>query len=432
MVTGEVTPVRAGDQAEPIRMAGFARFWPAPFRQKQYRRIFSAGLISYHGRFIDITLIAWMVVQSTDSPLAITMVTTFRFLPFLLIGPFIGVALDRLPLLRILRTAQVGSITLAIAMAVAVSVVGPELALLYAYSFANGITWTLEMSTRRAFIRRSMGSRAVTSGIALELLAWYVGSMIGSNIAGSLITKIPNATTFLAIAALYALSAALMLAMKDRTVGITERSIETPLAQFRDGVRVALRSRVLLMALILVGTANMFGFGFEALTPLFAVDVLDSGAVGLGLLISASGIGAIIGTLIIASLAQNTTRQGLLFIIATAGLHVSSMAFASAPNFIGAFIVLIGAGVIANLFGVMSGALIIVSAPKQAYGRIIGLHIAVIGMFPIGSAMLGLLANEFGPRMALVTMASIGLSITLIVALMVPELRARTIPEEDR
>jgi len=134
---------------------------------------------------------------------------------------------------------------------------------------------------------------------------------------------------------------------------------------------------------------------------------------------------------LIATIAQNTRRQGLLFLIATIGLHISGIVFAISPNFVFAFIVLIGAGIIVNLFGVMSGALIIVSAPRQAYGRIIGLHSGMIGMFPIGTLMLGLLANEYGPRAALITMASIGLSMTLIVALMVPQLRARTTPEAD-
>lgn len=431
MTTGDITPVEAEEQAGPIELARPSRYWPAPFRQKQYRPVLVAGLISYNGRFMDLTLVAWLVVQSTDSPLAITMVTTLRFLPFLLIGPFIGVALDRLPHLRVLRTAQFGSLIMALAMAVTISIVGPDLTLLYAYSFIMGTTWTLEMSTRRAFIRRSMGAAAVTSGLALEFLVLYLGAMIGSNIAGLLITRVPDPTLFIGIAVLYAISTFLMLSVKDRTTKDTVTPVDPPLSQLRDGVRIALRSRVLLMALVVVGIANMFGFGFEALIPLFAVDILGAGAVGLGLLISATGIGAIIGTLLIATIAQNTRRQGLLFLTSTMGLHISGIVFASSPNFVFAFIVLIGAGIIINLFGVMSGALIIVSAPRQAYGRIIGLHMGMIGMFPIGTLMLGLLANEYGPRAALITMASIGLSMTLVVALMVPQLRAKTVPEAD-
>jgi len=431
MATGDSTPVQRDEQAGPSSTAGVAQFWPAPFRQKQFRRVLTAGLISYNGRFMDLTLIAWLVVESTDSPLAVTMVTTLRFLPFLLIGPFIGVALDRLPHLRVLRTAQFGSLLMALIMAATVSVVGPDLILLYVYSFIIGTTWTLEMSTRRAFIRRSLGSASVTSGLALEFLALYLGSMIGSNIAGSLITRIPDPAMFLLIAGIYGTSTLLMFTVRDQTASDSSAQIEPPLSQLRDGIRIAMRSRVLLMALIMVGVANMFGFGFEALTPLFAVDVLDAGAVGLGLLISATGIGAIIGTISIATIAQNTRRQGLLFLIATAALHISSIIFATSPNFVFAFISLIGIGIVVNLFGVMSGALVIVSAPSKAYGRIIGLHIAMIGMFPIGSLMLGLLANEYGPRAALMTMASIGLAITLVVALSVPQLRARTAPIDD-
>ena len=89
------------DRARPRRP--WSRFRPRPMANRAYRRVFASGLAGYPGRFADITVVAWLVVERTHAPLAVALIIFFRYLPFLVVGPFVGVALDRLPLLHIIR-----------------------------------------------------------------------------------------------------------------------------------------------------------------------------------------------------------------------------------------------------------------------------------------------------------------------------------------
>lgn len=191
-------------------------------------------------------------------------------------------------------------------------------------------------------------------------------------------------------------------------------------------------SRVLLAALLLIAAANMFGFGYESLIPVLAVDVLGAGPAGLGLMISASSIGALMGALLLATVAQRASRHGLMLLIATAGLHLMGVLLGFSTSYPVSIANLIAVGAAANLFGITSAALLILAAPGDKQGRVLGIHMSVIGLFPLGALALGMLANSLGPGHALSVMAAVGLVITVAVALAVPELRAPAKPSSAR
>ena len=154
---------------------------------RAYRRVFASGLVGYPGRFADITVVAWLVVERTDAPLAVALIVVFRFLPFLVVGPFVGVALDRLSRLHIIRAGQTGAVAAAAAMAALTFTAGLEVWHIYIYALVVGMSWMLEMSARRAYIRQVVERGSVTSAYALEMLAFSAGAMVGSNLAGGIL-----------------------------------------------------------------------------------------------------------------------------------------------------------------------------------------------------------------------------------------------------
>ncbi|MCH8890581.1 MAG: MFS transporter, partial [Myxococcales bacterium] len=143
-------------------------------------------LIAMPGRFADMTLVAWLVVENTDSPLAVALITIVRFIPFLFAGPLIGILIDRVPRVLLLRVAHGLFLASALAMTAAHAFGTVPLLVLYAYAAAGGIAWTIEIPARRAYAARAVGRGSITAAFALEMLVWNLGAILGANVAGAL------------------------------------------------------------------------------------------------------------------------------------------------------------------------------------------------------------------------------------------------------
>ena len=376
------------------------------------------------------TVTAWVVVERTDSPLAVSLVGVFRYLPFLLAGPFVGLIADRFPRIRVVRLAEAGAALSAVVI-VALSFAGwVEVWHLYAYVLVTGTLWVMAMPARRAYMVGVVGRRSMTPALALDMLGWTISNIIASNAAGNILRVVQPAWLYLWLVASSGFSLLLLrgLPLMWRPPAAGER--EPVMKSLAEGFRFVASRRVLVGAVAVVAVTNFTGFSFELFTPVFADEVLHTGSAGLGFLISAPSFGALVTGMALTGLGAKLTRPGLWLLIAATVQHVLTIVWSTATWLPASAAVLIVTGLFTFTFGTMNSNVFLAATPDHMRGRVQGVQIFVIGAFPVSGLVVGVLANEIGPQAAVRWMALGGLGVLALLWFVFPELRTPVRPEQ--
>ena len=144
----------------------------------------------------------------------------------------------------------------------------------------------------------------------------------------------------------------------------------------------------------MVAVANVFAFGYSALLPAFARDVLGTGPEGLGLLSAAVGVGALIGALTVAS-TGNLNRKGLFLTLGNLFFPVMVLLFTLSQNFTVSMAILVGAGLGFMIQNATCNTLVQFAIPDELRGRVMSVYMLVFqGLFPFGSLMAGTIAEH--------------------------------------
>jgi MFS family permease len=368
-----------------------------------------------------------VVVERTDSPLAVTLAGFFRYVPFLFAGPFVGLIADRFPRIRIVQYAEAGTALSAAVIATLAFTDRIEVWHLYLFALVAGTLWVMAMPARRAYMVGVVGRKNMTPALALDMLGWTVSNIVASNFAGRLLSVVQPAWLYawLVVASGISLSLLRGLPLLWRPASPAER--QPVLGSMREGLRYVVGSRLLLGAVAIVAITNMTGFLFEIMTPVFAEEVLHTGPAGLGLLISAPSFGALITGFALTVRGRRLTRPGFWLFVAGAVQHGLTILWSYSGWYPVSFGILAVTGLFTFLFGTMNSNVFLAATPDAMRGRIQGLQIFVIGVFPLSALIVGALANAIGPAAAVRWMA-VGGSLALAFAwFMFPELR-RPVP----
>lgn len=392
-----------------------------------------ATLISFSARFIEMTVTAWVVVQATDNPLAVTLAGFFRYLPFLLAGPFVGVIADRFPRIRVVRVAEVGSGVSAAVVATLALTDALAVWHIYVYVLVGGMLWTMAMPARRAYMVSVVGRRNMTPALALDMLGWTVSNIIASNIAGQALKVIGPGYVYAGLAGSSGLSLLALRGLPLLWRPPAEGEREPVLRSMVEGFKYIGQSRLLVGAVVLVALANFTGFLFELMTPVFAEEVLHTGSGGLGLLISAPSFGALCTGVLLTAYGRRVNRPGLGLLVAAAAQHVLTIAWSYATWLPLSFGLLTVTGLFTFMFGTMNSNVFLAATPDRMRGRVQGVQLLVIGTFPLSGLVAGALANEIGPGPAVRWMAVGGSVALALIWLAFPELRRKVVaPQGDQ
>jgi MFS family permease len=378
------------------------------------------------GRFIDYTIVAWLVGQHWDSPLAIGLLVFIRLLPFLLIGPLFGLIADRYPRIRIIRIALagVGASTLIFGLLL-IGDFAP-LWVMYVYAFVNGLLFLLEMPARRTYFTGVVGRRYITSAFALDMISMNLAWFVGPNIAGVLLDNVDPGFVYIGLGVIGFLNVVLLRGLPVLFLPTANERVESFFVSFRKGVRFVGRNRVIVGLLIAVGLTNLSGFTFESLIAVIAREQYDAGPLLFGLLISAQGMGALIFAMVLATVPFKVKNHGIIILSTGFMLHLFAAGLTWLAWAPAGFALLVLLGMISMGFSIMQNSMLLLLTPDRMRGRIIGIQFMVLGMFPLGSLGLGALAEALGSADAIRLVAFGGASILALVALAFPELRRPT------
>jgi MFS family permease len=364
--------------------------------QRNFRLYFIGQSASLVGTWMQTIALSWLVYRLTGSPFMLGLATFVGQIPILFLAPFGGVWSDRMNRRRAMLLTQ--SLALAQAVLLATLAFGGWVEvwhLLLAAAFL-GIVNAFDAPLRQAFLLELVGSREhLPNAIALNSAMMNGSRLIGPALAGMVLAYSSEAWCFLINAVSYLAVIASLAAMRLATPPPKPVAANW-LAGLAEALRFAYGFAPCRILLGLVALVSFVAAPYASLMPVFARDILGGGAHTLGLLVGASGAGAMVGVLL---LATRKTAVGLERLIAVAGIcaGIGLILFSlSRALWLSLMLLpLVGFGIIAIAASV--NTIMQLVAADAMRGRLVSLHVAAfLGVMPLGSLAFGLLAEHVG------------------------------------
>jgi MFS family permease len=367
---------------------------------RNYRLFLAGHAVSVIGTWMQRVAQDWLVLQLTDSAVAIGVATALQFLPMLLFGLWGGVVVDRMDRRRLIMWTQAVSALLAAILAVIVLAGVVELWMVFGLALALGSVTVLDNPARQAFVAELVGPGDYVNGQALASTVHNVGRLVGPAVAGGLIAAAGpglafavNAVSFLPV--LWGLH----LVDTERLRRPSERPVRSR-GQIREGLRYVYSHPELRACMVLVTVIALFGQNFRVVLPVLARDTFGSGAAAYGWLTSALGLGAVLGALMAAS---RTRVTSLSLLAAAVAFGLLNIAGAMSPVLWVALFAMVAVGFSNIIFNTFARTLLQLGTDPTMHGRVMALHgFVFLGTTPIGGPVLGWVCEAYGARAGLV------------------------------
>jgi MFS family permease len=392
-------------------------------RARNYRLFFSGQSISLIGTWMTRIAMSWLVYRLTKSAALLGIVGFASQIPTFLLGPFAGVWVDRWDRHRTLVWTQVLSMLQSLALA-ALTLSG--LATIWeviVLALCQGVINAFDMPARQSFVVQMVEKREdLSNAIALNGSMVNAASLLGPAIAGAVIAQVGEGYCFLIDGISYIAVIASLLAMR-----ITTPQARRPPREIREELREGwhyVKGSLPIKAILTnLGIVSMFGMQHSTLMPIIAGDVLHGGPNTLGVLMSAVGVGALVGTV---SLTMRKTVVGLgkRIMLATALAGASLIAFGFSRMLWVSVLILPFLG-----FGLMqqmapSNTILQTIVDDEKRGRVMSFYsMAFLGMSPFGALFAGSLAAKIGAPRTLMVNGAVCLMASFLFSRRLPEIR---------
>ncbi|MBI4201860.1 MAG: MFS transporter [Chloroflexi bacterium] len=368
------------------------------FESRSFQWLWGSMFFSSMAMGVRMLAQGWLVLDLTDSPFWVGVAAGLAGVGTVVFGAPGGALVDRWDRRKALVGVQVagGAITLAIGV---LAYTG-HIALwhILVASLLLGATQALLMPASNALVYECVGPQRLLNAMAARMVAFNVTRIIGSLIAGWLIAASGTGSTFLFAAGSIFVGAGCLLPIKGKF--LTEGGRRPFWQSVREGITYTWARKDLRRLLFLSVLMETFGFSHFVMMPVMARDVLEVGAVGLGVLSAASGVGAMASNLGIALLGDYEGKGRLLAGTALAA-GLSLALFALSPWYY-LSVVLVGAvGAALMAYDVTMATVLQLLVSNDVRGRVMGLYGLTFGFTPIGGFLAGTIATVAGAPAAL-------------------------------
>ena len=363
---------------------------------RNYRLFFGGQGISLIGTWMQQIAMSWLVYRLTDSALLLGIVGFTSRIPTFLLASLAGVLADRWNRHRVLVITQ--TLSMIQAMILAILVLTGTIAVWHIIflSLLLGFINALDILTRQSFVVDMIEKREdLGNAIALNSSMVNGARLIGPSVAGMLIATLGEGMCFLLNGLSFIAVILALLAMK-----ITPKDRETQSSKvfqgLKEGFSYAFGFAPIRSVLLLLGLVSLMGMPFAVLMPIFAEKILRGGPQALGFLLGATGVGAIAGSIYLAS-RRSVLGLGRIIVISSNLFGIGLIGFSLSRLFWLSLLMmlLIGFGMMVEMASSNTVLQTIVEEDKR--GRIMSFYtMAFMGMVPFGSLLAGTLANNIG------------------------------------
>ena len=385
---------------------------------RNFRLFWTGQCISLIGTWMQNIGQAWLVLQLTNSPFKLGLVTAMQFLPVMLFALFAGTLVDRFPKKTVLIFTQASLAILATVLASLTYFKVVQYWHVLVLAALLGIVNTLDMPTRQSFFVELVGKEDLMNAIGLNSSVFNLARILGPAVAGFLIALVGIGVCFY-LNALSFLAVIVGLKMMDIKAPIVKlsvnKSLKNILVDIREGLTYIKSITLIFYPLLLLAIISTFVFNFNVLVPIFAMQNLSQNVTGYGFMMTSIGIGSFIGALIIT--ARSKTGPRFKYLLGGAlgtSLFLAILGFET--NYILACVTLLVLGFCSIMFTTLVNSTIQLTADDNMRGRVMSVFSLVFGgMTPIGSLYAGKLTEIAGAPGCMIISGTIGILGTLFI-----------------
>lgn len=366
-------------------------------RALKYRDIklfFSGQLISITGTYIQSIAQAWLVYRLTGSATLLGLVAFSGQISVFVLAPVSGVVADSRSRRQILLTTQISAMLLSVALAVLTLSGRIQIWHVFVLAALLGVVNAFDFPARQAFVGELVPKDELMSAVTLNSSMVNSARTIGPGIAGLLVASIGEGWCFFANALSYiaVIAGLLLIKVEPRRLG-RPHPFTTSISEAFHFVR---HTGPVGALMILLGLISFIGMRFEVLLPVYSQQILHGGPGEFGLLMAASGIGAILGSLTLATLGNITWLGDWVgYMVAGFGLVLILISTSHVFQLSLGLMLLIGFTMVAQLDA--SNTLVQRIVPNELRGRVMAIWTMMLtGLAPFGSLLMGVLAQHFG------------------------------------
>jgi MFS family permease len=399
------------DPSDEVNPPTVGRF--ASFRYRDFRLFWTSIFISNIGTWMQMTAINWLLYKLTKSPLQLGLNGLFRAGPALVLGIFSGTLADRYDRKKLLLTTQCLLGTLALILGILDHSENIRPWHIYTMTFLSAAVGSCDGPARQALFPLLIPKEVLPNAVALNAILWKGAALLGPMLGGVAISLMGTSGAFYANAASFLVVVSALMMMKTSSPGAeTGRHFAS---EVKAGLSYVYSQNVILGVIVMEATTSIFGLD-NALLTIFASDILRVGAHGFGLLQSARGLGAVIGSSIYIAFGQ-APAQGKILLTSALLYGIGFVLFGYSPSFILSLLLLTFVGAMDTIWAAARSTILQWLAPERLRGRIMGIfQLSNQGLNPLGQVETGLLVPVVGARLATALGGIVVASVTLLTA----------------
>jgi MFS family permease len=391
-------------------------------RHRNFKLFFAGQLVSLVGTWMQTVAQSWLIYRLTQSPWLLGLAGFAGQGPVFFLATVGGAVADRRQRRDVLIATQTASMILAFVLAAITLTEHVRVWEIYALAAALGVVNAFDIPTRQSFIVEMVGKEDLGNAIALNSSMFNGARVLGPSVAGFLVATIGEGWCFVLNGVSFLAVIAGLLAMRVPRRDIPPLAVH-PLAHAAEGFGFVARSGPLRAILVLLAVVSVAGTPFTVLMPVLAQEVLHGGARALGILTGASGFGALLGALMLA------TRRGVLglgrWIAVAAGSFGAALVLFSLSRSLwlsAVLLVPVGGSLMVQMAA--SNTLLQSMAPDALRGRIIALYaMTIMGMAPLGALLAGAAASRIGAPLTVAAGGVASVVAAVLFALRIPSMR---------
>jgi predicted MFS family arabinose efflux permease len=391
-------------------------------RHLDYRYLWTGTLLMSAGQWVQQVTLGWLLYDLTGNSMLLGALNGLRALPFLITGPMAGVAADRVDRRKLLLFTQWILILTALLMGVLVASPWFHVSHLFIFTVITGIAWTFTEPVRQSMIPSVVPKKDLVNAIALNSGGFNLMKVIGPALGGAMIALFGAADNFFVQAVAYVGVLFMIYLMHIPPLG-GEAKRSSAVANLKEGFAYVWSTPAVLALMALAYVPRIFAVPYQTLMPVFQKDVLGVGPEGLGMLMAAPGVGAVISVLTMASLANRLRRQGMMLVGSICVLGLCLILFSQITWFPLALATLVVAGAFQMFYLASTATMLQLLVPDELRGRVMSLYMLDRGFMPAGALFAGTAAHFIGAPMTVATMGTIVILLALVVAWSIPAIR---------
>jgi MFS family permease len=397
----------------------FARL-PA-LEHRDFRLLWLGQMISIAGSQMQNAAISWQVYQKTNSAAMLGLVGLFRVVPIVLFSLVGGVIADAYDRKRVLFTTQSVMMLAACGLGLITLLGYDDPILILSMTAIGAAAGAFDNPARQSLIPNLVPANRLANAVSLNTMMFQFGTVVGPAVSGLIIGKLGLATVYFANAATFLAVITALWLMSYRESPNRVRS-KVDAASFFEGLKFV-RSNNLIFSTMLLDFFATFFASAAALVPIFARDILHVGPEGMGLLLSADAVGALIAGIGM-SLYGDPKHKGRVLLAGVAVYGVATILYGFSPYFMLSLLLLgvVGAGDMVST--VLRGTIRQLATPDHIRGRMTSVNmIFFMGGPQLGNLEAGLVAAWLGAPMSVVVGGVATVAVVIITAIKFPALR---------